>query len=279
MLIWMLACTGTTGTVDSAPPTDPVVDADADSDVDTDTDTDSDADTDTDSDTDTDTDTDSDTDTDTDTALAGLSDAFDGAALEASWSVHNPDQVDITVAGGVLALEPVGHTLWFNDSEGPQLYKELTGDFVATAPVRARRSSDPTQPAGDYVHLGGLMARDAAATAADYVFIVVGWDVNDNSVETKTTDDDVSTYDGPTWPDGDADLRICRVGSAFQLLKRRPGAAAWTLAETFDRPDLGATLAVGPLLYAPTTSPDLHVELDEVVFRSVSGTEDCTVDP
>jgi hypothetical protein len=122
------------------------------------------------------------------------------------------------------------------------------------------------------------MARKPGGGPENYVFAVVGVDVNDYSVETKTTVNGASTYVGPSWPVPDAELRICRSGSQFQLLKRAPGASVWQLAITYDRKDLPATLAVGPVVYAPAARPDLDVAFDEVRFAEVAAPAGCTSD-
>jgi hypothetical protein len=126
------------------------------------------------------------------------------------------------------------------------VYKLVNGDFTATSRVRARRASTPADPPAQSIHLGGLIARHPTAAAEDYVFIVVGNDENDLSVETKTTTNGASTYNGPTWPSGDAELRICRRGATFRMLKRdvearalRPYRAAPALLRRVERPIRG----------------------------------------
>lgn len=111
----------------------------------------------------------------------------------------------------------------------------------------------------------------------NYVFIVVGDDVNDLSVETKTTTDSMSTYDGPSWGSADAELRLCRVGGDFYLTKRVVGTLVWAPPIHFARPDLPGTLEVGPNAYT-LTAPDLTVTFDEVVFAKVAGVADCDKD-
>jgi hypothetical protein len=128
------------------------------------------------------------------------------------------------------------------------------------------------------IHLGGIMARTPdAPTGEDYVFIVVGRDENDLSVETKTTDDGVSEYDGPTWPSGDAELRLCRVGADFVLLKRAIGDTTWIEGDTFERTDLPDPLDVGINVYS-AVAPDLLVLVDGIEFEAVTTIADCSED-
>ena len=200
-------------------------------------------------------------------ALAG----FDG------WSVIKPFSVDIGVDKGSLVMTLTHQALWFNADRGVLFSRLVDGDFRITATVRAAKTSAPAAPPGGdgTVQLGGLMAR-ADRTPEDYVFIVVGDDGDGPSIETKSTDDSVSTYDGPLWTSTEADLRLCRVGSMFALYKRLPGSSdAWATATTYDRPDLSGTLQVGANIYSGST-PDLTVRYDKLVIERVSTTLDCT---
>lgn len=214
-------------------------------------------------------------------ALADRSDTFDGDALSAAWSTIADGNLDVRVADGRMSMTVTNDALWFNERRGTAVVQEVRGDFKMTATVHARMTSDPSLPPDRFVHLGGLMARDGRSAAENYVFIVVGWDEQDLSVETKTTVDGVSTYVGPAWPSGDAQLRICRLGSSFVLLKRIVGVTTWTLATTYERPDLPDTLQVGPNAYAvsdPGITPDLTVSFDEVIFADVENLADCRAD-
>jgi len=200
-------------------------------------------------------------------ALAG----FDG------WSAIKPFSVDIGVDKGALVMTLTHQALWFNADRGVLFSRLVDGDFRITATVRAAKTSAPAAPPGGdgTVQLGGLMAR-ADRTPEDYVFIVVGDDGDGPSIETKSTDDSVSTYDGPLWTSTAADLRLCRVGSVFSLYKRLPGTSdAWATAVTYDRPDLPGTLQVGANIYSGS-APDLTVRYENLVIEQVSTTLDCT---
>ena len=211
--------------------------------------------------------------------LAALSDGFDGAALDPSWTVLNAPVVAPSIGSSALALALTTQALWYQANQGALVYKEVTGDFRVTARVHARKTSAPSDPPSIAVHLGGLMARDPASDGPsapeNYLFIVVGFDENDLSVETKNTLDDASDYVGPSWPSADAELRLCRVGSAFHLYRRALGAATFEEATVYDRPDLPPTLQVGPNVYS-LTAPDLTVSFDEVTFARVASLADCT---
>lgn len=212
--------------------------------------------------------------------VSELTDRFDGNTLDPSWSVLMPEAVTIAVSGGSLALEMRQGALWFNDSRGVLLHKPVAGDFKMSTAVRTRKASNGAEPPSSFVHLAGLMVRDPGAAAENYVFIVVGFDEDGLSVETKSTVDSMSRFVGPPWPSGDAELRLCRAGSKFLLYKRELGAASWTLAATEDRTDLPSVLQAGPNIYAFDSGAgvDLRATFDDVVFAPVTSEADCAVD-
>jgi hypothetical protein len=208
------------------------------------------------------------------------SDSFGGRWLHRSWSILQPNLVQPTVRRGALSLELTGPALWFNNSMGVLVFKPVAGNFKVTATVRTRSVSSSRQSPAPAIRLGGLMARDPASDSTgvqSYVHIVAG---NGPSgvlaIEHKTTANSESVYEAPEWPSGDAQLRICRVGSAFHLYKRIVGSKAWQLAASYDRPDMAATLQVGADIYSPNTPPDLRVSWDEIAFQPVKSTSACT---
>lgn len=203
-----------------------------------------------------------------------LDDEFDGGLDD--WEIVNPNRAEVRVASGSLVIEPHANSLWFNESAGVLVAKRIAGDFVVTAPAHARSLADPDAPPLVPYRLGGLMARDPGRATEDYVFIVVGADADDVSIETKSTLGSMSAFQGPTWPSGDAELRICRDGDRFAMLVREIGASGWTQQSAVTRPDLPETLQVGFLAYANADPADLRMTFDAVHFTAFSG--DCAAD-
>jgi hypothetical protein len=215
-----------------------------------------------------------------DAGVAGLPPRLEfDAPLGPEWSRVQGQAATLTVTGGELVVRLDTAALWFNASRGFFLHRPITGDFKATTRVRVRKTSAPAEAPGNLVHLAGVMVRDPASDRGDesYAFIVVGRDENDLSVETKETRQSTSRYEGPTWPSSDAELRLCRVGADVRLLKRAIGASAWTVAQTYARPDLPATLQVGLNVYA-FSAPDLTARFDLLRFDPVDGLAACAAD-
>jgi hypothetical protein len=216
--------------------------------------------------------------------LASLDDEFAGTALDPSWSVLNPQLLSISESGGQLHLQavPGQDSVWLSASTKELVYKLVTAtNFKVTTTVFPRKRTDPTSAPTHALHVGGVMARNPDNSAGEnYVFIMMG--SNESAVpgvEVKSTTNSSTIFDEPAWPNPlAADLRICRVGSAFQLYKRVPGAASWTLATTYNRPDLPATLQVGPALNYRGTDNDLTVGFERITFEPVASAADCTTD-
>ena len=120
-----------------------------------------------------------------------------------------------------------------------------------------------------------MMARDGGGGPENYVFIVLGTD-DDPSVETKTTVDSQSVWQGPAWPGAAGDVRLCRVGSSFTMWVRNTGGA-WQLSNTFVRDDLPGTLQVGPIAYNNAPTPEVRVSFDFVDFEPVGSEADCSL--
>lgn len=209
----------------------------------------------------------------------GESDEFNGSSLDESWNRIRDDLLGISVSGGELHLVAEEYSVWFEGEAGGALYKGVAGDFKATTSVKARKESDPSQCVGSEYQFGGVIAFNPNDTDRwNYVFVVVGDRGGYLSVETKSTINSSSDVEGPEWPSCDAELRLCRIGSSFHLYKRAIGATTWTKAIAYDRPDLPATLNVGPFAYAYTRSPDLRASFAHVAIEPAASVEDCTVD-
>ena len=196
------------------------------------------------------------------------------------WSVFNPQAVAISIENDSLILMLRHRTLWFMSQRGVLVYKPVNGNFKITSEVHTAKNSDPSQPPGGdgTVQLGGLMARNGNGGLENYVFIVIGDDGNGISIETKNTVDSFSKYDGPSWDSGEAELRLCRFDSTFNLYKRHIEAnETWMLADSFDRPDLPDTLQVGTNIYSDNT-PDLRVRFDHLRVESITSETDCEQD-
>jgi hypothetical protein len=196
------------------------------------------------------------------------SDEFNGSTLDPSWLVYNPERVTLAVVGGVLSMKPLGGALWFADGSGPLVYKLVTGDFKATAMVHARKATDSTAPPDLDIEVGGVMAR-APGADQNYVFLDVGYAEQQRlGVEHKSTIANDSVFD-ETPSGADAELRVCRAGATFTLLRRDAPTQPWRTELQVSRPDLPATLQVGPNASTIQAAPNLAVTFDQVTFNAV----------
>lgn len=216
------------------------------------------------------------TSTTTTTTMAGngFDDDFDGVALDPSWQIYNPGLVSIDVSGGSLNIVPTlggGDNIWFNDNEGPLIYKELTGDFDVRATVHARDTDNPSDPPPLSFRLTGILARDptTAPGGRNSVHVALGAGSGPGtevSVEEKTTTNSSSVFNLTAVPDPDVELRLVRSGDDLSLYYREIGAMTWNFIVTHTHAEFPATLQVGMMVYSNPTDPRIEGRFDEIVL-------------
>lgn len=200
--------------------------------------------------------------------LTLLSDEFESAGSLRNWqSIRaqeggTADPLQVAEVGGAqagwLRLVPYAST-WYEDYRGVLRFKEVAGDFVATTRVSARNRAR-NGPPGSSFSLAGLMVRTprpelSSGTAwrpgdENYVFLSVGAarEPGRFAYEVKTTRASASTLEITPAPDGDAWLRVARVGPHLILL-RRDAATGWRIHHRYYRPDMLDRLQVGMTVY------------------------------
>lgn len=195
-------------------------------------------------------------------------DSFDGTGLDPSWRVLHPDLATVSVTNGALRIAPNQGglaTIWYQDAEGALVYRNVTGDFTATARVHARLPGSALPPPVSY-RLGGILARRPGSTAGDRdsVHVALGAGVPTMPVcaEDKTTVDSVSDFLLHPIPSADGELRLRRRGARFSMAWRPFGVGPWMPLRSHLRPDLPATLQVGLMAYSADASANLELRFD-----------------
>ena len=195
----------------------------------------------------------------------------------AEWQLINPQAVQVSVEDGALVLDLIRSALWYNDRKGVLFYRDVSGDFRASATVRTAKASDPSAPPGQdgTVQLAGLMAR-TADPAENYVFIVSGSIGTSTGLETKTTESSQSIFIQRGLPTGgDAELRLCRIGSTFYLWWRHVDTNEdWTHMSTLDRKDMPPTLEVGANIYTDG-KPDIVARFEHLTIERIAAGAAC----
>ncbi len=147
-------------------------------------------------------------------------------------------------AGQLTMVTPNTRVAW-NEStnNGPFLYRNVTGDFVATLVIAGGDHAQYNQ--------GNLMVRDASATSAsDEDFIRAAYSNFDGStytagIQTQSVNDG-SKNDTPIisipLP---IEIRMERVGTTFDVDYRAVGDTTWLDAAVIVRADLPETLQIG----------------------------------
>jgi hypothetical protein len=226
-----------------------------------------------------------------------FNDSFDGASLSDCWTVLNGTPqaplITTTVSGGALHLSAHGdlNGVWYQGSTKSLVYKLVSeASFKVTATMHPRKATNAALLPTKDLHVGGLMLRDPAShggASENYLLFMAGHSENNNGVvhqgvEFKSTINGCSDWNEPDWDAGateqDAELRICRLGAAFHLYKRVPGATAWAAAmppsgcpgnavqsNVLTRSDLPATVQVGLGLNFSSPS-DLDVAIDAITL-------------
>ncbi|HSH93868.1 MAG TPA: Ig-like domain-containing protein, partial [Roseimicrobium sp.] len=224
------------------------------------------------------------------------------------WNINKLEQWNVnSSAPGRMRLMPTT-TAWYMNLRGPMVFKEVTGDFIATVRIDiGRRNNQPGRPEAAY-SFGGLMIRAPQNTVAaapnppaapgtrlswppsgfasdwtpnqeNHIGISLGspytWQnpaTNQWVVEVRST---VNGYTSNGWsPEGVpagtgvVTLQAVRIGSTFLLL-RRHGDGPWIIEQRYERADLPATVQVG--MHCVT---DYQGILDNNLFSGQNGLED-----
>lgn len=198
--------------------------------------------------------------------LAKLSDEFDDEATLGNWKWFHEAEgwanmirtVDVNRTNkGNLYLEP-STSGWFEDFQGTFLFKEVTGNFLATTRLKVSGKNGELPTA--LWSLAGLMVREPRAMKKEnwqpknenWLFFTVGIaePAGQLMFETKSTVNSRSNLKLRPAKTGWVELGIARVRSAFVLLYRYDGETKWQVQERFHRRDLGHTLQIGINAYS-----------------------------
>lgn len=220
--------------------------------------------------------------------LAALSDEFDAPSLGdyqrvrdvESWPNDQLEVLDVGVTrAGWLTLIP--HTnAWYEDYRGPLVFKEVTGDFVATTSVEVSNRAGTGAPGRQY-SLAGLMIRAPRAitpgtwtpNGEQYSFLSIGAASVPGSFqyEVKTTRyiDEFTPYSLLEISNlpcgcGESLLQTVRIGEYIIQLAKDP-SSPWTVINRYHRPDLPATVQLGFVAYTDWENVQLYSVADHNV--------------
>jgi hypothetical protein len=178
--------------------------------------------------------------------LGPLSDEFGAPAL-AGWEQMQGDTVDgttaVSVGDGLLTIRSA-RASWVREQRAFYLWKDVTGDFLATTRIKVSGES-ADQPTADW-SLAGLLVRRPAAdrTRENWIGWTTGAVAGSPVFERKTTARSSSVLQLIPARTGWLELRVVRLGSVFLLLHRYPDGR-WIYAARYYRPDLPRMLQVG----------------------------------
>lgn len=222
--------------------------------------------------------------------IEGLSDEFDSAASRADWNFLNETTLASTVDfdtsnPGTLTVVP-RQGGWFEDDQGPFVYKMVTGDFVVQTHVNARNTSNRNAAPTQGFNSAGLMARDPASVQGgeNWVMYNLGYQESGVAAEGKSTRDSVSWLFFEPAPHVGT-LVLCRLGGTFHMWLKLDGETSWTETHRFTlgdsnrpAPTMPDTLQVGVIANGFNGPPDITAEFDYVRFAVPNSLADCTAD-
>lgn len=199
--------------------------------------------------------------------LQGLSDEFTDEKSLANWKQFHEAEgwmtmtktLDVNKTGaGNLYFEPTVSG-WYEDFHGAFLFKEVTGDFLATTRLKVSGKTGELPTA--LWSLAGLMVREARPGVTkdswnphgeNWLFFTTGIaePAGQPVFETKSTANSRSNLKLRPAKTGWVELGIARVRSAFIMLYRYDGETKWTVQERFHRRDMKRTVQVGINAYS-----------------------------
>lgn len=168
---------------------------------------------------------------------------------------------------GALTLEPTQTPGWFDDADGPFVFKELGGNFAVHTRVTADSVANPGQPPASNFNSAGLMARNAAGASGPENYVMLNVGRQDGRVaggigsETKTTIDSVSTLFIDAGSNAGS-LILCRIGDVLHSFRWLTTDSDWVLLRSETRADLPSTLQVGMVVNAFDAPADLRAEFE-----------------
>jgi hypothetical protein len=198
--------------------------------------------------------------------LAALSDEFNDPrtltdwrrifAVE-GWGADQLERLDIgRTQSGWLTLVPYTSS-WYRDYRGELIFKQIRGDFVATAKMRTSSRDGRSAPQRQF-SLAGIMVRtprDVTPTTwrpggENYIFLSHGAADRPGTYqfEVKTTINSDSQLAISPANAAEAEIRVVRVGPDFLLLRRIAGQP-WIVHRRYRRADMPAELQVGITAY------------------------------
>jgi hypothetical protein len=192
------------------------------------------------------------------------------------WSLVNGEAVDIGETETGFGMILTAQAAWSKAGQGVLFHATAQGDFRITATVTTTKSSDASLPPGGdgSTQLAGLMVR-LAGTHENWLFLAVGADGPGLAVDVLSTANDQTSISGTDWSSGAAELKLCRVGSRFQLWMRPVDSEEdWVAAGSANRKDLAGTVQVGAAMSADT-EPDITALFDGLTVEPLEAGEDC----
>ncbi|WP_144394272.1 DUF1349 domain-containing protein [Pleionea sediminis] len=211
-----------------------------------------------------------------------LSDDFENNTTLSEWLLRHqventPSQItELTInANGQLQFN-LESSYWYLNNVAPLVFKELAGNFMVTVQLAALNENNASLPPGSQYNSAGLMVRDpqSANSAQNYVMLDLGQQGSGTGTLTRNTTNSSTPfqYQPGTFT---GELRICRVGDNYQLLRRLSNETEWLLLDSYMRPDIPSVVQVGMVINAYQSPSDMNALFDFIEFATPVSTAQC----
>jgi len=206
-----------------------------------------------------------------------LSDDFLSPASLAEWQI-----LDVaTPAQSLIDNEQLRLTVpqgfWYMNNSAPLFYKELAGDFMITTHVSAVSNSDANAAPNQRHNSAGLMVRapQSGDGNQNYVMVDIGrqWDANGSL--TRNTQSSFTDYQFQAG-DISAQLRICRIGNQYRVLRRASANESWQELNRYQRDDMPNRVQVGLVINAWQSPSDMLALFEHATFATPASPQACS---
>ncbi|NVJ60992.1 MAG: hypothetical protein HWE27_11410 [Gammaproteobacteria bacterium] len=214
--------------------------------------------------------------------ISVLSDDFSNSETLSDWLLRHeqeslPSQItelSINTEGQLIFNLENGY--WYMNNVAPLLYKNLAGDFMVTLDASVVNENNPTQPPSNSYNSAGIIVRDQNSVAGNqnYVMVDIGQQASGTGTLTRSTTVSSTPFQFQAGPNS-GQLRICRIGTEYQLLRRFGVGAQWELLTSYNRPDISNQVQVGIVLNAYQSPSDMSAMFDSIEFTTPLSLQNC----
>ena len=186
------------------------------------------------------------------------------AGIPSGWMFLHSAEAKAYQMDSAIVLKPYMESRWRDESQGPYLWKSISGDFTLDAHIKVTKATDSLSAPDAGFQIGGLMVRVEKGQPENYLLFGLGT-MGSNALKlvSQNTINNNSAIHVSRTDSNDLYLRMTRSGTSFGLYYRLPREPEWKLLREVIRKDLPSSLQFGLAAYAyfpgnaPNRKPDI----------------------